>query len=257
WLRLHAVHSAGTDHDVGDYQLLRQRGLVVLRRQVCASYRGNDGFPDVECHHYPGPRCRWRYSRLAGRGHGDGGSARLHPTRGATSPDNVLDGIAVLNHLLVGRIHQRGLRTKVRRHFHHSDFRADTAYLSRRRLLFHIAVARGMAEGVTPEPDPLHGQRIPLRYSWHLGHRNRTCLPDRGAVHHRALFGKHDPDESRHRHEGIGGSGMCGRFAFYSPAEAVAELFEFEPAFEIAPRYNIAPTEPVPVVRSVRPEGRE
>jgi putative SOS response-associated peptidase YedK len=66
---------------------------------------------------------------------------------------------------------------------------------------------------------------------------------------------------------------MCGRFAFYSPAEAVAELFEFEPTLEIdesrdglgrakqdalgGPRYNIAPTEPIPVVRSARAEGRE
>lgn len=50
---------------------------------------------------------------------------------------------------------------------------------------------------------------------------------------------------------------MCGRFAFYSPAEAAAELFGFDPAFEVGPRYNIAPTEPVPVVRSARTEGRE
>jgi putative SOS response-associated peptidase YedK len=50
---------------------------------------------------------------------------------------------------------------------------------------------------------------------------------------------------------------MCGRFAFYSPAEAAAELFGFEPAFEIPARYNIAPTELIPVVRSARPEGRE
>jgi putative SOS response-associated peptidase YedK len=50
---------------------------------------------------------------------------------------------------------------------------------------------------------------------------------------------------------------MCGRFAFYSPAEAAAELFGFEPAVEIPPRYNIAPTELIPVVRSARPEGRE
>jgi putative SOS response-associated peptidase YedK len=50
---------------------------------------------------------------------------------------------------------------------------------------------------------------------------------------------------------------MCGRFAFYSPAEAAAELFGFEPTPEIGPRYNIAPTDPVPVVRSARSGGRE
>lgn len=41
---------------------------------------------------------------------------------------------------------------------------------------------------------------------------------------------------------------MCGRFAFFSPAEAVAALFgagPFELANELQPRYNIAPTQPV------------
>ncbi|MBT8445930.1 MAG: SOS response-associated peptidase, partial [Gammaproteobacteria bacterium] len=42
---------------------------------------------------------------------------------------------------------------------------------------------------------------------------------------------------------------MCGRFAFYSPHEAVTELFgvEFPLAFE--PRYNIAPTQYVAAIR--------
>ena len=42
---------------------------------------------------------------------------------------------------------------------------------------------------------------------------------------------------------------MCGRFAFYSPAEAVVHLFGAEDAVDLPPRYNIAPTQPVPVVR--------
>ena len=51
---------------------------------------------------------------------------------------------------------------------------------------------------------------------------------------------------------------MCGRFAFYSPHEAVTELFgvEFPLAFE--PRYNIAPTQYVAAIRlddEQRPEG--
>ncbi|HEX7374099.1 MAG TPA: SOS response-associated peptidase [Steroidobacteraceae bacterium] len=43
---------------------------------------------------------------------------------------------------------------------------------------------------------------------------------------------------------------MCGRFAFYSPHEAVVRLFgvaDFAP--DIEPRYNIAPTTYVPTVR--------
>lgn len=42
---------------------------------------------------------------------------------------------------------------------------------------------------------------------------------------------------------------MCGRFAFYSPAEAVTRLFLAEVDEDPAPRYNIAPTQGAPVVR--------
>jgi putative SOS response-associated peptidase YedK len=45
---------------------------------------------------------------------------------------------------------------------------------------------------------------------------------------------------------------MCGRFAFYSPHEAVVRLFgvaDFAP--DIVPRYNIAPTTHVPTVREL------
>jgi len=42
---------------------------------------------------------------------------------------------------------------------------------------------------------------------------------------------------------------MCGRFAFYSPHEAVARLFAVSQVPAIEPRYNIAPTQYVAVVR--------
>ena len=42
---------------------------------------------------------------------------------------------------------------------------------------------------------------------------------------------------------------MCGRFAFYSPREAVARLFGVADAPELEPRYNIAPTQFVAAVR--------
>lgn len=42
---------------------------------------------------------------------------------------------------------------------------------------------------------------------------------------------------------------MCGRFAFYSPAEAVTRLFDVAEVAELEPRFNIAPTQYVPVVR--------
>ena len=42
---------------------------------------------------------------------------------------------------------------------------------------------------------------------------------------------------------------MCGRFAFYSPHEAVIRLFGVAAAPEIEPRWNIAPTQFVATVR--------
>jgi putative SOS response-associated peptidase YedK len=43
---------------------------------------------------------------------------------------------------------------------------------------------------------------------------------------------------------------MCGRFAFYSPAEATAALFGAETSVVLKPRYNIAPTQDIPVIRN-------
>jgi putative SOS response-associated peptidase YedK len=48
---------------------------------------------------------------------------------------------------------------------------------------------------------------------------------------------------------------MCGRFAFYSPHEAVARLFGVAGAPPVEPRYNIAPTQFIAAVRSDR-DGR-
>ena len=50
---------------------------------------------------------------------------------------------------------------------------------------------------------------------------------------------------------------MCGRFAFYSPAEAVVRLFSAEAVEDLPPRYNIAPTQNAPVVRQSADGKRE
>jgi putative SOS response-associated peptidase YedK len=42
---------------------------------------------------------------------------------------------------------------------------------------------------------------------------------------------------------------MCGRFAFYSPREAVVRLFGLPAAPEVEPRWNIAPTQFVATIR--------
>ncbi len=43
---------------------------------------------------------------------------------------------------------------------------------------------------------------------------------------------------------------MCGRFAFYSPHEAVVRLFGVPGAPQVEPRYNIAPTQFIAAVRA-------
>ena len=47
-LLVHAVHRAGPDHDGRDHQQLRQRGFVLLRRQVRASHRRAAGLAAAE-----------------------------------------------------------------------------------------------------------------------------------------------------------------------------------------------------------------
>lgn len=43
---------------------------------------------------------------------------------------------------------------------------------------------------------------------------------------------------------------MCGRYAFFSPAEAVKRVFALDDVPALEPRYNIAPTQDVPTVRA-------
>ncbi|CAM5325738.1 hypothetical protein SSTU70S_05415 [Stutzerimonas stutzeri] len=40
-LQLHGLHRAGADHDVGDHQLVQQRGLELLQHQVPAFHRAS------------------------------------------------------------------------------------------------------------------------------------------------------------------------------------------------------------------------
>ena len=45
---------------------------------------------------------------------------------------------------------------------------------------------------------------------------------------------------------------MCGRYSLTTPAESVRRLFDYEGRPNLEPRYNIAPTDEVPVVRLAR-----
>jgi putative SOS response-associated peptidase YedK len=49
---------------------------------------------------------------------------------------------------------------------------------------------------------------------------------------------------------------MCGRFSLFTPAPDLARLFDLAGFPELAPRYNIAPTQPVAAVRAGE-AGRE
>lgn len=50
---------------------------------------------------------------------------------------------------------------------------------------------------------------------------------------------------------------MCGRFAFYSPREAITELFDVEFPLALEPRFNISPTQYVVALRQQQNEARE
>lgn len=45
---------------------------------------------------------------------------------------------------------------------------------------------------------------------------------------------------------------MCGRFALITPGEVLAEQFQLSEVPALAPRYNIAPTQPIAAVRLAR-----
>lgn len=49
---------------------------------------------------------------------------------------------------------------------------------------------------------------------------------------------------------------MCGRYSITTPLEAMCQLFDVESGLNLRPRYNVAPTQEVPVVRAAD-GGRE
>jgi len=51
---------------------------------------------------------------------------------------------------------------------------------------------------------------------------------------------------------------MCGPFTLRTPTADLIEIFEVARGFELTPRYNIAPTQPIPAIRQApHGEGRE
>ena len=53
------------------------------------------------------------------------------------------------------------------------------------------------------------------------------------------------------RREARYGRGMCGRYSITSAPEAIRALFRYEEEPDFPPRYNIAPTQPIPIVRLI------
>ena len=47
---------------------------------------------------------------------------------------------------------------------------------------------------------------------------------------------------------------MCGRISLFASPDLVAERFDADPARELEPRYNVAPSQPHPVIRNDDPE---
>jgi len=50
---------------------------------------------------------------------------------------------------------------------------------------------------------------------------------------------------------------MCGRYVVSTPGDVLAALFELPAPVELAARYNVAPTQAVPIVRAAPAGGRE
>ena len=50
---------------------------------------------------------------------------------------------------------------------------------------------------------------------------------------------------------------MCGRFALIVDASVLADVFDVDPPRELQPRFNIAPTQTVPIVRAGKERPRE
>lgn len=48
----------------------------------------------------------------------------------------------------------------------------------------------------------------------------------------------------------LGGKSMCGRFAITLPPQAMRSFFRYSEQPNFPPRYNVAPTQPVPIIRS-------
>jgi putative SOS response-associated peptidase YedK len=43
---------------------------------------------------------------------------------------------------------------------------------------------------------------------------------------------------------------MCGRFALYTDPIALAKKFQTENLLELQPSYNVAPSQPIPIIRN-------
>ncbi len=50
---------------------------------------------------------------------------------------------------------------------------------------------------------------------------------------------------------------MCGRFALIVDASVLADVFDVDPPRELQPRFNIAPTQTVPIIRAGKETPRE
>jgi len=50
---------------------------------------------------------------------------------------------------------------------------------------------------------------------------------------------------------------MCGRFALIVDASVLADVFDVDPPRELQPRFNIAPTQTIPIVRAGKEKPRE
>ena len=136
----------------------------------------------------------------------------------AASADHGFDRPAVVDRVCAGGFYQRRVCEEIRRHIDRADLCADAADLPGRRVLLDLLAAGILAESIAGQSrSSTWLTRFAMAFWAPRTSASATAYALLLFFVGAAVYGVYAPHESRHRHPGVS---MCGRFAFYSPAEA-------------------------------------
>src|SRR4029077_11202645 len=125
----------------------------------------------------------WAAAWFAGGPCCDRGVSGVHSPAGASPARGVDRAAAHLAHLRARRLPQRAVRQEFRPGQLDPGLRVDSAHLFRRCVLLGESAARLGSQPLLRQPDPLHGERFPLRLPRRLrcGYRSRFRADDGGS----------------------------------------------------------------------------